>query len=321
MTLPINFSHEYFTTVARDQVLSTYQAMTLATLFQSVAIPNGIAAEDWAQRYIKEQKRAALTARGYNPNTITMDMDGFKVKPVTISQETLMGEIDRAQFEINGLLPQFIPEMGKNLAYTMNTYIMLHKGGNAETGPHSTYHYLLAEGSGNGTADRPNWISDANTAGGWGTWANIQTDIATLKGTFMAKAPIGSFGQLVCLAPKCAAPTLIRNRSEYQNKSVEQYIQDQGMALLYIEDEFFTTQAGALPTAILFDLVVINPMDFIIGYQRAESINVIPPYADVRTTKIEAEVWPCFLCVPFRKNESGTMKTYKSATRVRAIAP
>ena len=155
MALPVVMSYEALTTAVREEVLGTYQAESLLGLFPSVPIPKGIAAEKWAQKYILETKRAAVHPRGFNPNTITMDFRGFEVTPVTIDQNAIMDEIAQAQFVETGLFDKFIPEMGHNMAYTSNTWLMRHIGGNGEAAPFTEYHYILADGSGNGTAARP----------------------------------------------------------------------------------------------------------------------------------------------------------------------
>ena len=317
-TIPIVMNYEALTTAVREEVLGTYQAESLTGLFPSVPIPKGIAAEKWAQKYILETKRAAVHARGFNPNMITMDFKGFEVTPCTIDQAALMDEISQAQFVETGLFDKFIPEMGHNMAYTSNTWIMRHIGGNGEAAFLTEYHYLLADGSGNGTAARPNWLHDAASAGVWGTIANMFRDIATMKGVFVQKG--GNLASAIVMLPKCSAPEIELVRSEYQNKSVADYLTMQGLRFMYIEDQFFYTQAGALPTQALFDMILVDVSEFLIGYQREERTRVIPPHDDVRDTKIEAEVWFAFLCVPFRKNEAGTIKTYKSASRIRAIA-
>jgi hypothetical protein len=223
-----------------------------------------------------------------------------------------------AQYQETGMYDKHIPELGYNGAYTSNTWIMRAKGGNGEDAPFTEYHYILAEGSGNGTAARPNWLYDDATAGVWSTWANIQTDIANLKGAFIQKG--GNLASALVLIPLIAAPNFIKPVSEYSGKTVENYLTEQGLKFMYIEDDFFYTQAGAAPTAALFDMILIDTSEFVVGYQRTERTRVIPAHDDVRNTKIEFEVWFAFLCMPFRKNEGGTIKTYKSASRIKAIA-
>lgn len=316
-TIPVAINYQALTTAIRDEVLDTYQSESLLGLFPSVPIPKGIAAEKWAQKYILETKRAAVHARGFNPNKITMDFKGFEITPCTVDQSIEMDEIAQAQFAETGMLDKMVPELGKNGAYTTNTWVMMHKGGNGETAFLTEYHYILADGSGNGTAARPNWLHDDATAGAWNINANMLKDVATLKGSFTAKG--GNLASALVLIPKCAAINVEMVRSEYQNKSFADYLLSSGLRFMYVEDEFFYTQAGALPTAALFDIIIIDVTEFVVGYQREERVRVIPPHDDVRDTKIEFEVWFAFLCVPFRKNESGTIKTYKSASRIRAI--
>ena len=312
-------NYEALTTAVRDSVLGTYQAESLLGLFPSTPIPKGLAAETWAQRYILETKRAGVHARGFNPNMITMDFKGFEVTPATVDQAATMDEVAQAQFVETGLFDKFIPEMGKNMAWTTNTWLMRHIGGNGEAAFMTEYHYILADGDGaNGTAAQPNWLFDAASAGVWGTTSNAFTDIARMKGNFISKG--GNLSSAVVMIPKIAAPQIERVRSEYQNKSLADYLTIQGLRFMYVEDSFFWTQADAVPTEALFDMILIDVNEFVIGYQREERTRVIPPYGDVRNTKIEAEVWFAVLCVPFRKNEAGTIKTYKSASRIRAIA-
>ena len=318
MTTPTSMNWEVLTTAVKEGVLLAYQPASLLGLFPSVPIPKGIAAEKWAQKYIIETKRAGVHARGFNPNTITMDFAGFEVTPCTVDQKCVLNEIDQAQFAESGMLAEIVPQIGRNMAVTTNTWIMRHIGGNGEAAFLTEYHYILADGSGNGTAARPNWLYDASTTGVWSTWSNIQTDIAQLKGNFIAKG--GNLASALVLIPKCAAPHMIRSRSEYQGKSVENYLADQGLRFLYVEDEYFWTQAGAVPTAALFDMVLIDVAEFVIGYQRPEQVVAGPGTFPDRNYYVEGEVWFALLCVPFRKNEGGTIKTYKSAARVKAIA-
>ena len=144
-------------------------------------------------------------------------------------------------------------------------------------------------------------------------------DIATLKASFIAKG--GNIESALVLIPKVAAPNIELIRSEYQNKSCADYLTMQGLKFMYVEDAFFWTQAGAVPTAALWDMVLIDTTEVIIGYQREERTRVIPPHNDVRDTKIEGEVWFAVLLGIFRKNEAGTIKTYKSMSRIKGIAP
>ena len=311
-------NYEVLTTAVREAVLGTYQAESLLGLFPSVPIPKGIAAETWAQKYLLETKRAGVHARGFNPNMITLDFRGFEVTPCTVDQAAIMDEIAQAQFVETGLFDKFIPEIGHNMAYTTNTWLMRHIGGNGEAAFMTEYHYILAEGSGDGTAAQPNWLYDAATAGGWGTISNAFTDIARMKGNYLAKG--GNLSSAVVMLPLISAPQIERVRSEYQSKSIKDYLAMQGLRFMYVEDAFFWTQAGGVPTEALFDMVMIDVNEVIIGYQREERTRVIPPYADVRDTKIEGEVWFAPLMAVFRKNEAGTIKTYKSMARVRAIA-
>ena len=161
MALPLAVNYQSLTTAIRQEMINTYQHGTLLGLFPSEQIPDGIANEEWALRYIIETQRASLHRRGYNPNSITMDFQGYSLKPVTVDQEMRLTEIDLAQFAKNGLLPKTVPEMAKNISYTTNTAIMNGKGGNGEAFPFTQYNYMIEAGTGNGTAARPIPMYDA----------------------------------------------------------------------------------------------------------------------------------------------------------------
>ena len=317
MVTPIAINYESLQTAIRTDIIDKYQHGTLLGLFPSEPIPDGIAAEDWAQKYIKETKRAALHKRGFQPNKITMDFSGFKLQPVTVDQAAQLSEIDLAQFQKNKMLPKFVPEMGKNMSYTTNTYIMANLGGNSEAAPHTQYHYILEAGNGNGTAARPNPMYDAS-GGAWDTHATMRANIGAWIGTYGAKG--GNIAQSVCIAPKACMPTLKTIKSEYNDHNVEFYIREAGISnIIYIDDEFFPTIAAAAPTKDLFDLIIIDPSEFAVGYQREETVNSFMGAKPDRSYYIEAEVWFAFVCVPLRKNEGGTIKTYKHMARCKDI--
>ena len=319
MTTPIAINYEALQTAIRTDIIDTYQHGTLLGLFPSEPIPDGIAAEDWAQKYIKETKRAALHKRGFQPNKITMDFSGFKLQPVTVDQAAQLSEIDLAQFQKNGLLPKFVPEMGKNMSYTTNTYIMANQGGNSESAPHTQYHYILEAGTGSGTAARPIPMYDAS-GGAWSTHATMRSNIGDWIGGFGAKG--GNIANAVCIAPKVVMPVLKTVKSEYNDHNIEWYIREAGISnIIYVDDEFFPTIVDGitLATNILFDLIIIDPSEFVVGYQRAETVNSFMGAKPDRSYYIEAEVWFCFMCVPMRKNEAGTIKTYKHMARCKDI--
>jgi hypothetical protein len=319
MALPSNLNLQALTTAVRTEMLNTYQHGTLLSLFPSEQIPDGIANEEWALRYIKETQRAALTRRGYNPNSITMDFNGYSLKPMTVSQEMKLTEIDLAQFAKNGLLPKTVPEMAKNISYTTNTAIMNGKGGNGEAMPFTQYNYIIEAGSGNGTADRPNPMYDTS-GGAWNTHATMRANIAAWIGTYGAKG--GNIGNSVVLAPRVTMPTLKEIKSEYNDHNVEFYLKETGIRdIVYIDDEFFATivDGTTLATAALFDLIVIDPSEFVVGYQRPETVTQGPTPFPGREYVIQMEVWFCLLPIPTRKNEAGTIKTYKHMGRCKDI--
>lgn len=320
-TIPNAINYESLTTAVREEVLDTYQAESLLGLFPSVPIPKGISAEKWAQKYLLETKRAGVHRRGFNPNRITMDFKGFEITPCTVDQEVVLDEIAQAQFAETGMLDKIVPELGKNIAFTTNTWVMMHKGGNSEAAQFTEYHYILANGDGsNGSASQPLWLYDESSAGAWSNLANAYNDLSKLKGAFLAKG--GNFANSILLIPRCFAYGIERIRSEYQGKSIHNYLMDMGYRYMYVEDDFFKTKASSfttLPALTAGDIVLIDPSEFIIGYQREETITFGRGAFPDRNFYIQGEVWFALLCAVFRKNENGTIKTYKSGSRVSGI--
>ena len=222
MVTPAPINYEALQTAIRAEIINTYQHGTLLGLFPSEPIPDGIAAEDWAQKYIKETKRAALHKRGFQPNKITMDFSGFKLQPATVDQAAQLSEIDLAQYAVNKMLPKFVPEMGKNMSYTTNTYIMANQGGNGEAAPHAgQYHYVLEAGSASGTAARPIPMYDAS-GGAWDTHATMRSDIGAWIGGYGAVG--GRIEETICIAPKAYA---------YNTKKVGEWPKNPGRPHMY----------------------------------------------------------------------------------------
>jgi hypothetical protein len=91
--------------------------------------------------------------------------------------------------------------------------------------------------------------------------------------------------------------------------------------IVYIDDEFFATIADGttLSTKDLFDLIVFDPAEWVVGYQRSETVTQgMVPFPG-REYVIQMEVWFCLLPIPTRKNEAGTIKTYKHMGRCKDI--
>ena len=322
MALPTSVNYLALQQAVKTSIIDTYQHSTLLGLFPSEPIPKGISAEQWGQRYIKESKRAAIHPRGFRPNRITMDFSGFQLKPVTVDQDARLGEIDMAQFADNGMLPKFVPEMGKNMSYTTNRYIMANLAGTGDTAVWSDqYHYILEAGTGNGTAARPIPMYDVS-GGAWDTHATMRAEVSAWIATYGSKG--GNIANSIVLAPKVTMPTLKAVKSEYNDHNVEDYIEKAGVSkdrIIYVEDEFFPTitDGTTLATKDLFDLVILDPSQFGVGYQRPERVQSGMEPQPSRDYFIESEVWFAFVCVPLRKNEAGTIKTYKHMGRLKDI--
>ena len=319
MALPAAINYQALHTAVREALIPTYQHGTLLSLFPSEEIPKGIAGEEWALRYIVETQRAALHRRGYNPNSITMDFKGYSLKPVTVDQEMKLTEIDLAQFALNGLLPKTVEEMAKNVSFTTNTAVMNGKGGNGESFPFTQYNYVIEAGTGNGTAARPIPMYDVS-GGAWNTHATMRGDIAAWIGGYGAKG--GNIAQSIVIASRATMPTLKTIKSEYNDHNIEYYIRELGVKdIIYVDDEFFATIADGttLATKDLFDLIIMDPTEYAVGYQRTETVTQGNVPFPGREYIIQFEVWFCFLPIPYRKNEDGTIKTYKHMARCKAI--
>ena len=321
MTIPNKINYESLTTEVREEVIEAYQSESYLGLFPSVKIPKGISTEKWAQKYMVETKKAGVHARGFNPNHISMDFKGFQITPVTIDQEAVLSEIDQAQFAQTGMFDKIIPEIGRNMAYTANSWLFMHKGGNGEADFTNEYHYILANGDGgNGTANQPLLLHDSTSAGAWATIANAFSDLAKLKGNFIANG--GDFSTSMLFIPRSFSPGILKVRSEYENKTIEDYLNMQGYRWMYIEDHFLKTKASnfeTLPTLAAGDIVLVDLAEIIIGYQRPERVLGGEGKFPDRNYYIEGELWFAPLMVPFRKDVDGTIKTYKSVARISGI--
>jgi len=315
-----NINYDLLSTAIEDKWIPTYQAESILSLFAAVPIPNGIATTEWAQQYLIETVKAAWTEAGFKPNTISMDFQGYTLKPTSISQKMELSEKDQAFYAQHGILPEGVNDLAKNVAYSANTAFFIGKGGNGEDAPFELFNFLSDVGASNGTAARPNmFYNTGHTAGGWNTEANFVTDVCAIIGACVAKG--FKKENLVIMYPAIAESVFLTKMGTYSDISRKQYILNQGVKdVIPIPDAYMKTTAGAAPTAALFDMRAVELSKVVIGYERAETVTQGKGAFPDRNYYVEGEVWFCPLFIPTRLNEAGTVKTYKGVGQVTAIA-
>lgn len=300
-----------------DLVIPIFQAETHLSLFKAVPVGD-IDITQWYKKYLLETKRAALTKAGFKPNEITMDLRDFSLEIYTSAQRMILQEKDLKAFERANILPEGIQDLGKNVAYTANSYLWKGKDpdGNAPT---TQYNWLLDPSTGNGTAARPLMCQDAATGGDWSTVTNMFNDIAALLASLVKKG--FKKENAVIFYPKAVEEVFSTTLNTYTERPVRDYIlQTQGIAgLVAVDDDFLVTDdLSTAPTTNDFDIVAVDMGSIDIGYTRPERTRIVDDQVN-RTTLFEAEVWFCPCPLPRRINESGTIKTYKGVARTHAI--
>jgi hypothetical protein len=170
----------------------------------------------------------------------------------------------------------------------------------------------MDEGSGTGTAVRPIMAANNASAGAWTTFANVDKDIANLLGGMEAKGYPKS--ECIVVYPKAFSPVMMLHLSEFQGRSIEEYINTQCRGAIAIPDDYLPTDLGGTPTAPAVtdsDIFAIHPPSVVIGYTRRERVRVIPPFGTTRETTVEFETWPCpvFIPKPFVSTTVGATTT------------
>jgi len=320
MTTTVAIDYRVLATALRESIIPVYQDKSILSMFPSEPIPDGIAADKWAARYLEKTQRAAWSRAGFNPNTIVGSYEGFSLEIDTFAQRMELSERDMAFYEQHGFFQPFVNLIGENLAWTASKAFMM--GYDASDGnPHSgQYNYLIDEGSSPGTAVRPLMAANENSAGAWSTFANAQTDITRLLGGLKAKGY--NLATTYILYPEVAAPLFMRALSEYNvGGSITAYIGSLCAGAVPIGDDFLQTNArSTMPTTADFDIVAVDVSQVVIGYAREERIRVIPPFGTTRATTVEAEVWPCPLFVPRPRISDSSTYYYKGVGMIDGCA-
>lgn len=311
MTSTTNIDYRVLSTKLRNQVIPVYQDQSILSLFPSEPIPDGIAANKWAAKYLEKTQRAAWTTAGFEPNTVVGSYEGFELVIDTYAQRMELSEQDLAFYSNHGFFQPFLNQIAENLAWTANKAFILGYDEN-DGSPHSgQYNYLVDEGTSNGTAVRPLVAASNATAGVWTTFANVQTDISEMIGGLAAKGfnPATTY----VLYPEVVESGMMRSLTEYNvGGTIKDYINSVCAGAIRVGDDFLQTGSrSTLPTVDDFDLWAVDVTQVVIGYSRPERIRVIPPYGTVRETTVEAEIWACPLFIPRPRVEDSTTKYYK----------
>ncbi len=312
---------ELINTEIREAAIQEYQANSAATIFPHEDIPDGIAAEEYAIKYMKESAAAAWHGMGFNPNAITLDFHGFSLKQTTIDQHIVLSESDLAFFQLHGMWKTGQETIGKNCAKTFNYSALVGRDPNATAVRHplGQYNYLNEDGSGNGTAARPNPMYDANKSAAWTTAAIENADLSALISGMVAKGATRE--NIVVAYPKCADEMLHRQLASADLTGEEYLLQKERVrSVLPWEDEYMWTQAGAVPAITAWDLWAFDPSKFVVLDGRRETFKAGEYVWPMRGGETQGEWWGIFLPIPLRKDESGTIKTYKYFGRIKAIA-
>ena len=263
---------------------------------------------------MKSVRKANWTTSGYAPAKMKFGFTGFKLVVDTFAIEMELEEKDMAFYSANGVFEKGHKQLGESLAWTVNKAFFTGKDG-SEQSPHSSqYNYVMDEGSGNGTTERPIMAANNGSVGTWKTYGNVEKDIAALIKGMQAKNynPASTF----VFIPKVAAPALaLFITSSTPTLTIEQYVESLCAGIIWTGDDFLPTDNGGTPTAPTltdFDIFAIDISQVVIGVARAERIRTIPPYGTVRTTTVEGEFWDCpfFIPQPIEKTVNGTTTEY-----------
>jgi len=289
--------YDALATTVRQEVIPVWQAESVMGLFPWVPIPNGIAASDWASKYLLQTQGANWTAAGYDPNFVTISYQGYKLAVDTVAQAMQLEEQDLAFYQVHGFFDKSVKQLAENAAKTSNLAFFYGLDAAGAT-PHSTqYNYVLDESTASGTGARPLMAVNSATAGTWKTFANIDKDIANLLGGMESMGYPKS--ECIVVYPRVADPAMMLHFSEYQDRSIKEHFDTQCRGAIAVPNDYLPTNARATaPTLADFDIFAIHIPSVVIGYTRAERLRIVPPFGTVRTTTIEFEVWYCPLFVP-----------------------
>lgn len=313
--------HDALSTAVRSEIIPQFQAESLYGLFALDPIPEGIGASTWAIQYMEATQKASWHAAGYSPNHVIPSFKAAELVIDTIDQEMKLTERDMTFYSQHGYFEKQLSHIGSNLAWASNRALF---DGLDENGasPHATqYNYISDLGSGNGTALRPNVAVDKTTAGTWTTFANCQGDLTAAIGGLRAKGfnPDTS----ILFYPNVLEPTMLKVLTEYRDLTIKQYIESMVMAAVPILDDYIYTDREGTPVVPAItdsDIYIVDMTSVVIGIARAERVRVIGPHDEVRYTKVEAEIWPCPLMIPYPRREGTTDMFYKGVAVIDGVS-
>jgi len=258
-----------FRTVIQDAVIDLYNEDTYANWFNSVPIPDGLATDVWGKKYVKEGIAAALGRQGLEPNELKMDEGVYEIMVASAAIKIHLSKKDIAVYEKFGTLTHVIKRIKEGVVKSVNQAIF--NGLRNVAGYANAYNYLLDPGTGSGTPERPLAIT-TSSAGAWGTFANVRTDVATLVGDL----EVAGFdpAQSIAIYPRRGGKRMrLKRVDENGASSVKNLLMDEGIrSVVSVKKNYFQTQAGANPTSALFDLGLIDLSAMTMGY--TENLNL-----------------------------------------------
>lgn len=303
----MNTNEQLSSAIAEETILA-YQNASLLGMFLGKLIGD-IGVENWFHKNLDDIPDAALTLAGFNPSEAKLNAGLFSHAVLTAAERLRIKQKEWAQFQKWGLDADGIAMLGKKVGELASFYVFrgADKEGNAPSGDAN---YILATGA--GTLVSPSIITAALT-GVWGTYANKVTDCYKILGS-LANAG-HNIGSTVVFAPIAAYASM--HYAAANEKNAVTLLEEQGiMAVIFLDNQYLYTLAGATPTNALFDLIAVDLSKVQIGYTMEETATTIPPHDEVRDTLAEFEVWFTPYMVPVPKDAVIT----KGVSRISAIA-
>lgn len=280
-----------------------------------------ISIEKWIHKNLTRLPEAALHRAGYTPQQVTLAAEEFGHYVWTADEELRLSEKDWLFAEKHGLATMGIEKIAGMVGKTASRFLMTGRNGNLTSGlgaaVEANTNFLLDEGSGAGTLERPITVTAATT-GAWSTWANMQSDVLKLIANFENKNY--NLNTSVVLYPKCASLSMRRGGASTREASALELLAGSGIrGVMSVPDTYMVTDGNALPVIGAFDLVIMDLSKIWVGYTRRHRTRTIPPHDEERATVVQDEVWFTPYCEPQIIDVSGTDTTYKGVGKVTAI--
>jgi hypothetical protein len=301
----------------RESLIPTFQRESLLKLFPSTAIPNGIAADEWAVKMLDTMGPAVTQRNRFTPGADTMSMSHASQYIYRTSKEVVMTDEDFAAFTQMGMIAPGMSEFMHQLAAKCNYNLWRGPKATEDQMIDTTYNYIAYHANGAGSILAPNLLTTASS-GKWDAAGIVQEDIASLLGKLETHQ--GKLATTVVFYPEVCAPIMrrpiVHGTGNLADKSVRQYILEQGVAgCIPIKNELLYTAASANPTVEAFDIYAVDISSMVIGYNLPESVGQL--YDDItRRHHIQGEVGWSPLFIPHKYDEDGYY--YKQVSRITA---